>query len=65
MDNEPDGGDAECAHGLCYDFTCTRICAGPGANCDDVKAGFRCRQTTLYYGRTPPVEFAQFICVGP
>lgn len=52
--------DLMCQHGLCFDFTCTRRCGGPGANCSDVGPDFECVETMLFYGSS---QFRNFICV--
>ncbi|MEL6187598.1 MAG: hypothetical protein AAFU79_23510, partial [Myxococcota bacterium] len=51
--------DLKCQHGLCFGFTCTRRCGGPGADCSDVGPGFSCIETTLIYGLR---EFQASIC---
>ena len=60
--NEPDGGDAMCQHGLCFQQRCTRPCGGPGSSCSDVDAAVSCANKMLFYGR---LEFAGFICATP
>lgn len=51
--------DLRCQHGLCFGFTCTRRCAGPGDDCSDVGANLSCLETTLIYGL---LEFRASIC---
>jgi hypothetical protein len=58
-DNQPDGGDDECQHGLCYGNVCTRPCGGFGADCQDVGSNFTCQLRDLFYG---PASFSGFIC---
>lgn len=60
--NEPEGGDNECQHGLCYQRRCTRICGGFGSPCSDVDPTFTCQQKDLYYGAR---EFSSFLCARP
>lgn len=57
--NEPDGGDAMCQHGLCFQNICTRRCGGPGADCSDVSSDVVCVSKTLRYGS---FEFGGEIC---
>ena len=55
-------GDDSCEQGLCYDFHCTRPCAGPGAYCGDVAPGKACNGEQLIYGGR---EFLRSVCSNP
>ena len=55
-------GDDSCVQGLCYDFHCTRPCAGPGAYCGDIAPGKACNTEQLIYGEQ---EFQRTVCSNP
>jgi len=62
-------GDATCQSGLCFDFKCTRPCAGAGDACSDVDEDFACQRIELSYddigNPAPPETFLLDICALP
>lgn len=61
-DNNPNGGDSECQHGLCYDRICTRQCGGNAQCTQSIGGNSTCETETLFYETQ---EFELKLCTKP